>query len=170
MASAVTASANVLSVSFRQLLDEGGFGTIMASWIQEGDDVSAGLAIGCAIRAAMPGSSTRASRMPCNAAGWNREQAVDERRYSAAIDRWLDYFNAEDIAAFAYGAILLRRRDVVASTNVGPNWIRNRQLPNEPRSQPADHLLRLFTGTDFAIAATNDALLDEHLALAPGAR
>jgi hypothetical protein len=53
---------------------------------------------------------------------------------------------------------------------MGANWIRSKELPNEPRTNPEAHLLRLFTGVDASIARPTDAALASlRLALAPGA-
>jgi hypothetical protein len=146
-------------------LEEGGFGTIMVSWIHQGDDPAA------RPRSWLEGSGcdswilhTKLEDPLTAAAGWNRDLVSDEASYAAAIDRWLEYFRAEDIGAVAYGAIVVRRR-----TSASRNWIRSRELPNGPRPEPAEHLARLFAGPDLVESLNDDALAAQHLALAPGA-
>jgi hypothetical protein len=145
------------------LLDEGAFGTIMVSWIQEGDDPST------RPRAWLEGSGCDAWMLHTGvedplttAAGWNRDQAHDEQAYGAAIDRWVEYFRAEEIGALAYGGLILRRR------SGGSNWVRSRELPNDPREQPAEHVLRLFTGQDVLAAHSDADLAGARLSLAEG--
>ena len=146
-------------------LAEGAFGTIMASWIHEGDDPSA------RPRQWLEGSQCDAWILHTGiedplaaAANWNRDLAKDEAKYGEAVDRWLAYFREEGIGALAYGSIVMRRRTGAA------NWVRNRELPNEPRRRPEAHLLRLFTGQDLSSdLASDDALAGLRLALAPGA-
>ena len=100
------------------------------------------------------------------AAVWNRDEADDEAEYAAAIDRWLSYFAAEKIDAVAYGALLVRRR----ADATGPNWVRGRELPPEPRTDPAAHVARLFAGVDASVAhGTDDELAGLHLSLVAGA-
>jgi hypothetical protein len=151
-------------------LDEGGFATIMVSWIQAGDDVAARPSewlrgTGCdawILHTSVEDTLTAA-------ANWNRDRSIDEGAYAEAIDRWLEYFGSEGIDALAYGAIVLRRRTPDLDDPVGLNWIRSHELPNGERTQPAEHVFRLFTGTDQAIAVSDDALADERIALVPGA-
>ena len=145
------------------LLDEGAFGTIMVSWIQAGDDPSA------RPREWLEGNGcdawvlhTGVEDPLTTAAGWNRDQAHDEEAYAVAVDRWLDYFRAKGIEALAYGGIILRRR------SGGSNWIRNRELPNDPRAHPAQHVLRLFTGQDVLAAHSDEELAAARLRLAEG--
>ena len=145
-------------------LEDGGFGTIMVSWIGEGDDPST------RPRRWLAGSGCDAwilhteSEDPLTAAAsWNRELADDPSRFGAALDRWTAYFAREGIEAIAYGALILRRRPG------GENWIRSRQLPNAARNAPADHVLRLFTGPDVSNRLSDEALTAERLRLAEGA-
>ena len=124
------------------LLEEGGFATIMASWVQEGDDPSArplSWLEGSQCDALVLHSGTED---PLTAAAlWNRDSAVDEERYDARLARWVDYFDAEGITAIAYGAVILRRR--MAS----PNWSGRLPLPRRPEPASA-HLKRIVRGHD----------------------
>ena len=145
-------------------LEEGGFATVMASWVQDGDDPAARprqwlAGTGCdawILHTAIEDPLTAA-------AGWNRDLASDPTRFGDAIDRWLVYFREERIEALAYGALIMRHR------SAGPNWSRSRELPNETRERPAAHLLRLFTGPDASARWPGDALEAERLTLVHGA-
>ena len=146
-------------------LEEGAFGTIMASWIQEGDDPST------RPRGWLEGKGCDAWILHTGvedpltaAAAWNRDLEPHEQRYADAIDRWTGYFHEEGIGALAYGSIVLRRR------SGGANWIRSRELPNEPRERPREHVERLFTGPDAAERlATDEAAADARVELVEGA-
>jgi hypothetical protein len=140
-------------------LEEGAFGTIMASWVQEGDDPAARPrgwleGSGCAAWILHTGVEDALT----TAANWNSDRAGDDAAYGEAIDRWVEYFRAEGIEAVAYGAILLRRGP--------PEWVRAAELPNEPRVEPAPHVERLFANGDAlaALAGPGD-LLDRAVAL-----
>jgi hypothetical protein len=146
-------------------LEERGFGTIMVSWIADGDEPTA------RPRGWLAGNGCDAWILHTGvedpltaAAAWNAELSTDENRYGAAVDRWLGYFRDEGIEAIAYSSIILRRRGGAA------NWVRDKELPNEPRERPAEHVLRLFTGVDLSERlADDDALAAQTLALADGA-
>jgi hypothetical protein len=147
-------------------LEEGGFGTILVSWIQDGADLAARPrrwieGTGCdawILHTGMEDALTAAG-------SWNRELSDDQASYARAIDRWTSYFAGEGIEAVAYGALVMRRR------TPGPNWIRSRELPDGARVRPQDHLLRLFTGPDLLMQLPSDeALAGLRLALAEGSR
>lgn len=145
-------------------LEEGGFGTIMVSWIQAGDDPAA------RPRAWLEGTGCdawilhTAGEDPLSAAAvWNRDRSSDQADFGEAIDRWMAYFAREGIEALAYGALILRKR------SGGPNWVRSRELPDSSRHDPADHVLRLFTGLDASADLSDEALAAARLRLADGA-
>ncbi len=146
-------------------IEEGGFGTMMASWVQAGDDFTARPAswldgLGCDVWVL----HTAVDDPLTTAAAWNRYRASDEEEYAAAIDRWRDYFAEEGIEAVAYGAILVRRRSGAA------NWARTRELPAVPRERPVAHVMRLFTGVDAAESLADDAAVQRgRFALVEGA-
>ena len=146
-------------------LDEGGFATIMSSWVLDGDEPAARPRDWLAGNGCDAWILHTAVEDPlAAAAAWNRDLANDEAGYAAAIDRWLAYFRDEGIAAVAYGAIVLRRR------SDGPNWIQSRELPHEAREAPEDHLLRLFTGPDLSARLHDEASLAQaRFTLADGA-
>jgi len=146
-------------------LEEGAFGTIMASWIQEGDEPST------RPRAWLEGKQcdvwilhTGVEDALTTAAAWNRDLETDEERYAEAMDRWTGYFREERIDALAYGSIILRRRSGDA------NWVRSRELPNEPRERPSEHVERLFTGPDAVERlATDEVVAASRIELVEGA-
>lgn len=151
-------------------LEEGGFATIMVSWIHDGgDDVTA------VPTTWLTGSGcdawilhTALDSPLATAATWNFDLADDPERYGEAIERWTSYFRNEGIAALAYGTIILRRRTTTAGSQ--PNWIRTHDLSNDPRVEPADHLLRLFTGVDLVQDLRADADLSaQRITLTDGA-
>jgi len=147
-------------------LEEGGFGTILVSWIQDGPDLAARPrhwidGTGCDAWILHTGTEDALTA----AGSWNRELADDQASYAQAIDRWTSYFAAEGIEAVAYGAVVMRRR------TPGPNWIHSRELPDGARVRPQDHLLRLFTGPDLLMQLPTDgALAGLRPALAEGSR
>ena len=80
--------------------------------------------------------------------------------YEGALDRWLEYFERERIAAISHGAVMLRRR--TAPTN----WTRAEELPTNRLLPASVHVLRIVAAEDFleGLARPED-LLDEQLAL-----
>ena len=156
-------------------LEEGGFATITVSWIQDRPDPAA------RPRQWLEGNGCDAWILHTGledplttAANWNRDAALDEAGYAAAIDRWTTYFRNEGIEGLAYGAIVLRRRTAAAATATAPqtgNWVRSRELPNHSRVRPEAHMLRLFSGPDLSASLPDDdAFAKERLALVEGAR
>jgi methylase of polypeptide subunit release factors len=144
------------------LLTDGGLATVMASWIQDGDDPSTrpfSWLEGSACDALLVHSGTED---PLSAAAlWNRDAAPDSDRYAELLDRWLAYFAEEEIAAIAYGAFVLRRRAE------GRPWSATIPLPRRPEPASA-HLERILAGRDVLEAVDgNLALLDRRVVLAP---
>jgi hypothetical protein len=145
------------------LLEPGGFATLMASWVQAGDDPAA------RPREWLEGSGcdawilhTTTDDPLSNAAAWTREAVDGPEEFGAALDRWTAYYRAHGIAALAYGALLLRRRE-------GENWTRGASLPPRPLEPASSHLVRMFAGVD-AAAAGDQALLARRLLPAPAVR
>lgn len=143
------------------LLEDGGFGSIMVSWIQAGADAPTDRPRrwleGAQCDAWIFHSSTDDAL--ATAAAWHRDAPTDEE-YGMRIDRWLEYYRREGIAAISYGAVVLRRR------SGGTAWVRSTELP-PGRVGPADaHLRRLFAAQDVLGGLTaDDALLDCRVAL-----
>jgi hypothetical protein len=125
-------------------LEDDGYATVNLSWIADGDDVAArplSWLEGSGCDAWLLHTATDDPLM--SAASWNRDIAADEERYAAQIDRWVDWYRSEGIAAIAYGALILHRRG-------GENWRRSAHLPAAGVKPASDHLLRLFALRDVA--------------------
>ena len=85
-------------------------------------------------------------------------EAIEELRN--ALDRWLEYFSQERIAAISHGAVTLRRR--TSETN----WTRAEELPTNRLLPASLHMLRIVAAQDFLEGlARPEGLLDECLAL-----
>lgn len=153
-----------LVAALPSFLEDGGFGSIMVSWIQDAAEGPAdrpgGWLDGAGCDAWIFHSSTDDAL--ATAAAWHRDAATDED-YGERIDRWLDYYRREGITAISYGAIVVRRR------TGGRTWVRSTRLP-PGRVGPADaHLRRLFAAQDVLDGLTaDDALLDRSLILVDG--
>jgi methylase of polypeptide subunit release factors len=137
------------------VLAEGGFATVMVSWIQAGDDTAG------APRRWLEGSGcdawifhTRTDDPLRAAAAWNRD-ASSPAEYAEKIERWLEYFRREGIDAIAYGAIVMRRR-------AGDNWVHSTQLPQRTLHRAGTQLERMFAAQDFLERAPTDELLLRH--------
>jgi methylase of polypeptide subunit release factors len=134
-------------------LEEGGFATVMVSWIQSGEDVTARPSewvrdTGCDAWIL----HTRTEDGLSTAGAWNRDaKTVDE--YAERIDRWTDYYAREGIDAVSYGGIVLRRRS-------GANWVRTAELPADRLGAAAAHLERMFAAQDLLARVDEDELLD----------
>ncbi len=138
------------------LLEEGGLATVMVSWVQDGDDPVARprtwlAGAGCDALILHTGTDDALSA----AAGWNRTAASPEER-AEKIDRWLEYYRREGIAAISYGAIVLRRRSGTA------NWLYSTELPRRHFAQASPALERMLAAQDFLETAPADELLLEH--------
>ena len=143
------------------LLEEGGFATIMVSWIQEGDDPvgrPGEWLAGCGCDAWILHTGTDDALSA--AAGWNRRVGSAEERLER-IDRWLEYFRDEGIEAISYGAIVMRKRTGAS------NWLRSTELPRGRFAQAGAALERMFAAQDFlGDIAGDDALLDGRFRIA----
>jgi SAM-dependent methyltransferase len=145
------------------LLEADGFATLMASWVQAGDDPAV------RPREWLQGSGcdawilhTTTDDALSNAAAWTREIGDSAEMFAAALDRWTAYYRELGIDRLAYGALVLRRRD-------GESWTRGASLPPRALEPASAHLLRMFDGVD-AAAAGSETLLGLRLALAPTTR
>src|SRR5918994_1342513 len=155
--------SELLARGLPDLLEPGGFATLMASWAQAGDDPAV------RPREWLEGSGcdawilhTTTDDPLSNAAAWTRDAADGPDEFGAALDRWTAYYQESGIEALAYGGLVLRRRN-------GVSWSRGASLPARPLEPASSHLLRMFAGVDIAMAGA-DALLDRRLAVAPAAR
>lgn len=155
--------SELLARGLPNLLEPGGFATLMASWAQAGDDPAVRpreWLDGCSCDAWILHTTT--DDPLSNAAAWTREAVDGPDELGAALDRWTAYYRELGIAALAYGALVLRRRD-------GVTWSRGATLPPRALEPASGHLLRMFAGVDLA-AAGADSLLAQRLAVAPAVR
>lgn len=145
------------------LLQQGGFATLMASWAQAGEDPAVRpreWLDGCGCDAWILHTTT--DDPLTNAAAWTRDSVEGPAEFAAALDRWTAYYREQGIQALAYGALVLRRRG-------GVNWSRGATLPPRPLEQASAHLLRMFAGVDLTTAGA-EALLARPLAVARAVR
>jgi hypothetical protein len=133
------------------VLADGGFGSIMVSWIGEPGDVLArprgwAEATGCAawLLHAVTHDALAAAE------GWNRA-AGDPAELDRQIESWLTYYAAEGIESLAYGCLVLR--------NAGPAWFRAWEAPDEGSAAAGAHIERLFRGGDVLATSGDDELL-----------
>ena len=123
--------------SLPAVLEPGGFASMTAGWIVEGND---------------PVARPREWLERAGCDGWVLyDEPVDALRSAvdwiggageAAVDRWLDYFARERIERIAFGALVLR-------PGGGDGWTRARRLPNDTGGA-GPHLERLFAGVELA--------------------
>lgn len=146
-------------------LSEDGFASVMISWVQEEGEPTARPAAwvegsGCDALIVYTGSDEPLSI----AAQWNRAERSDREAFAVAIDRWLDYFEAEEIEQIAFGCIVLRRRTASAEH---PNWIRTTRMPTMRLEPAGAQLEQIFAAHDFLTGLEDGrALLDERLTVA----
>ena len=172
------------------LLEPGGFATLMASWVQAGDDPAVrprewldGLGCDAWIL------HTTTDDPLSNAAAWTRDATESAAAFGAALDRWTASYHELGIESVAYGALVLRRhasttgaaatrtpsgvvaRPGSAGADSGPaqSWSRGASLPPRALEPASGHLLRMFAGVD-AASAGDEALLDLRLSLAAAVR
>ena len=143
-------------------LEDGAFAQMLVSWAVPPDaDWSAPL------RSWVEGNGcdawllhSRTDDPLTHAGNWLRHEVGDDAdAYSAAIDRWLRYFERLGIEGIAVGAVILRRR-------TGDNWVAADELPADRLGPAGDHILRVFAANDFLAGVADDrALLAERLVL-----
>jgi len=146
---------------------EGGFATVMISWIHgEDDDVTARPAswlegAGCDAIVLHTGSAAPLEI----AAQWNRDVRPDPDEYGTVIDRWLEYFRTEGIRMIGFGAIILRKRSPEPGS---PNWVRALRMPMRALAASGPALEQMFAAQDFLTGLDDpSALLDEPLVVNP---
>ncbi len=142
-------------------LAEGGFATIMVSWIEQ-----EGVASGA--RAADWASDTgcdvwvlvKRTHVPLDyAAIWNSQLVLDPAAYGAAIDGWLDNFERLGATGISEGAAILRRRR-------GANWVRIDHVGHGGPRPAGPQLARAFAARDFYDELGDSELLNETFVLA----
>jgi methylase of polypeptide subunit release factors len=89
------------------------------------------------------------------AVGWNKSLQCRPDRQMEAIDRWIDYYEAEGIGAIAYGAVVLRRRPPATT---GEPWVRARSVGAPPAGPAGDQLAELFAAADWLEEKAGDLL------------
>lgn len=98
------------------------------------------------------------------ASRWNEPLRTDVEAYARAVGRWLDYYEREGVAAIGIGAVILRGRE-----NAG--WVRGFTAPRPATGSASDHILRLFSATDWlARLRSDEELLDARVGLVRGHR
>jgi methylase of polypeptide subunit release factors len=140
-----------------EYLNEGGFGTIMVSWIAD-DDIAE------RPRTWLEGSGcdawvihTGSDDVLTAASAWNRAAGTESEGYAERVDAWLEYYAKLGIENIAYGTIVMRKR------SSDSNWLRSVELPAERLHDASDHLQRMFAAHDVL-----DSILDIPLVLADG--
>lgn len=147
-----------------RFLNEGGFGHILISWaMRTGEEWSEPLRrwideIPCDVwllHYLTDDPLTQASK-------WNQPLlAGGLDTYSAAIDRWMDYYRREGIDQIGFGAVVMRKRSGRS------NWVRADTF-HAGGGSSAGLLLRVFEAEDFLQTLDNDAqLLEERFSLVP---
>jgi len=143
-------------------LDEGGYGSIMVSWIA-GDDPAARPASWLADRGCDAWIFHSGTEDALTAAGvWNRAAGTETDGYAERVDAWLHYYEELGVERIGYGTIVARRRSGAR------NWIRSVELPGERVRPASEHLQRMFTAQDL-LAAAPDTPLERALVVAPAA-
>ncbi len=98
------------------------------------------------------------------ASRWNEPVRGDGDRYTAAVNRWLDYYESNDVAAIGIGAVILRGREEAG-------WVRGFSATRPAAGSASDHILRLFAAADLVTRPGGPPdLLDERFALVEGHR
>jgi Methyltransferase small domain len=93
------------------------------------------------------------------ASQWNEPLRSHPAAYATAVNRWLDYYDREQISRIGFGAVVLRGR-------TGPGWVRGYTASRPATGSASDHILRLFAAAD----RESDDLLDDRVALVRGHR
>ena len=141
---------------------EGGFGSVMISWIPEQSDDTARPVSwldgsGCDVLLV----HTTTDPILDVASLWNRDSRSDPARYAAAVERWLEYFAANDITHIAFGCIVVRKRAPSAGLR---NWARAIRMPGRRLETAGAQIERIFAAHDFLTGLTDPReLLEERL-------
>lgn len=138
------------------VLEEGGFASVMISWIVEGELVSRprewAERTGCAVWL----FNTTSHDALGAAEGWNRDADTPEE-LEERLTRWLEYYAAEGIESLAYGCLVLRR--------AAPAWFRSWELPDEGMPAAGPHVERLFANGDLLEDVRDEELLEARIRL-----
>ena len=109
----VVRSGGVRGLHVAQLpdhLEDGGYGTIMISWVAD-EDASSRPASWISGRGCDAWLLHTATEDPLQSAlAWNKASGVEPDALKERIDAWLEYFERLGIERVAYGAMIVRRR------------------------------------------------------------
>jgi hypothetical protein len=126
-------------------LEIGGLGYVLVNWIQAPerawlDTIGGWLdGTGCDAVVFLHGIEDPLAY----AVRWNaREQQLRPDRYPATLDRWLEHFRRESIAAIATAGIVLRRR-------AARNWRHGLELSGRARGDAGGQVRAILAGQDF---------------------
>jgi len=136
-------------------LDDGGYGTIMISWVA-GEDAAVRPAEWVSGRGCDAWLLHTATEEPLQSAlAWNKAAGVEPEALKERIDAWLAYFERLGIERIAYGTMIVRCRS-------GENWFRSEAMRAKSLRPASGQLERMF-GADL------DGLLDRPLTLVESA-
>jgi hypothetical protein len=150
------------------VLEEGGFATMLVSWIHDPGEHWA-----VPLRSWIEGSGCDAWLLHyttvdpvTHTSNWNTDLAQhDDAGFAETLERWLAYFARLGIEAIATGAVILRKR------SGGQGWIREDELPQDRLSPASDHILRVFAAQDRLSGLADELeLLGDRFALAERTR
>ncbi len=148
-------------------LVDGGFGTIMISWIAGDGDPASRPRSWLEGRGCDAWILHTATEDPLRAAAsWNRTGGPSgDDAYGERLDTWLEYYAGLGIDGIAYGAAVLHRRSAG-----GGNWTRSAELAAGRLNPASAHLQQLFAAQELLREAPAEALLDVRLGLVEAAR
>jgi methylase of polypeptide subunit release factors len=143
-------------------LEEDGFATVLCNWIcrepgetwQPLEPWVEGLGCDALLLALTPVDPFH------YATRWNEPLRSNVDAYSAAIERWVAYYEREEVLAIGVGGVILRRR-------TGQNWTRGYDIQRGPSGAAGGQLLRMFAAVDAEVElASDEALLAQRFQLA----
>ena len=150
-----------------QHLSEGGFATVLCSWVSDPGEPWADApgrwldGAGCDAWLL----HYRTDDPLSYAATWSEHgRPFDRARLAASVRDWLEHYRRSGVEAISTGAIVLRRR-------AGRSWLRADTMPLGLSGPASEQILNVFEAGDFLAAAGDErALLSETIAPAEGAR
>lgn len=94
------------------------------------------------------------------ARAWNHELRLrDPSRYDETVERWVAYYEREQIESIGVGAVVFRAR------GDGGTWLRKDVADRAPTGAAGEQILRVFAAEDWLLGHSDDALLDERFVL-----
>ena len=133
-------------------LNEGGFCTVLINWaIPNGQEWHVPLRRWLDGNGCQSWLMMSASQDPTTyAAIWTRSR--DRDAYSAALDRWIRYFEELDLQAIGLGAVVLRK-------SAPRSWVRVDYLPDSVTAPAGADIERLFGAHDYLSNISDEAVL-----------